>query len=89
VLGDAAEAAELIRQTAKIPERTGKAIAVVARWTRPPWKEIVGATESILARLWEHICHRPVRIITATRRESSTDSPSNSPPGGPIIANYY
>ena len=58
MLGDAAEAAELIRKTAKNPERACAAVAAVARQTRPPWKEIVRASESILGRRWKHICQR-------------------------------
>jgi hypothetical protein len=46
----------LIRKTAQNPERAGKAVAPLVRRTRPPWPEIMRATESILGSRWEEIC---------------------------------
>ena len=58
VLGKIEEAQKLIRQTKKNPEGMQRALAAVARRSRPGWKEIIHAAERILGRPWREICER-------------------------------
>jgi len=52
VLGDAAEAAALLRAAERNPEGQAEAIRKAAARARPEWGAIVGGAESILGRRW-------------------------------------